>query len=129
MGGGRRRVLLAEVFGLASTVLKAPAVMAAPAFPAWLWIGALDGSRAPWDSLNEGWTHVYDPRLMRHPVSTWAGSHAGGGLSGDVSEAAGAWRGRPLRRWWRWRRRWRRLTPGAPPSASLRARQRRRARP
>jgi hypothetical protein len=100
MGGGRRRVVLAVVFGLAGTVLilkalsvRAPAVMADPAFPAWLWIGGLDGGPAPWDSLSEGWTHVYAPRLMRHPASTWAGSYAGGGLSGDVNWAAGTYSG------------------------------------
>ena len=82
-----RYLVLAVVFGLAGTVLKAlsvkaPAVMADPAFPAWLWIGGLDGGPAPWDSLDQGWTHVYDSALDAPPRQ-----HVGRQLR----------RGRPLR--------------------------------
>ena len=54
-----RYLVLAVVFGLADTVLKAlavkaPAVVADPAFPAALWLGDAAGMSA-WASLNKGW--------------------------------------------------------------------------
>ena len=127
-----RYLVLAVVFGLADTVLKAlalkaPEVVADPAFPAALWIGDAMGVSA-WSSLNEGWGHVYSPGMLHAPSSSY--SYAGPGMGGQArrdfpaasagspaASAAGA--GSPAavaegRR--RWRRRWRRRRRLRPPT-------------
>ena len=98
-----RYLVLAVVFGLADRVLKAlavkaPAVVADPAFPTALWLGDTAGISA-WASLNEGWGHVYAPRMMQVPTTSYTGPGVGGhDAGGSFSGGLGGFSGGPRRR-------------------------------
>ena len=119
-----RYLVLAVVFGLADKVLKAlavkaPAVAADPAFPAWIWLGDDAGLAAPWMCVSLTWSHAYSTRPAAHPAASYADGYAGQGLRRRSERRRRGRRPRRIQRWHgrrrrvlrrrRWRRRgWRR---------------------